>query len=199
MRRPGALVLGGLAAVVSFALTYSPYLGPFARRGTGPLPELLPIVLPQVVAGGLLAAGSLGLPQSVRAARTGVIGQYLSIASFAVVAVSPLPLWLAIGTPTLGPMFALVAVGYLGLVGVLLGTGLLAKRLTAMGVVSRPEGLIVALLGPLGLAGYWLLGRGLAATLPPPIFGPTLVLGPIGVAWIVLGYRLSDGPNTGEP
>lgn len=59
MRRHGAVVLGGTVGVVSTTLTYSPYIGPFARRGTGPLPDVLLIAMAQVVAGGLLAAGCM--------------------------------------------------------------------------------------------------------------------------------------------
>lgn len=183
-------LLGGIVAVLASALTYSSYIGPFARTNTGPLPDLLPIIGTQVLAGTLLAVGTLGLPQSVRGSRFGFVGQYLSAISFLVVALFPLPVWQAVGTPTFGPLFILTVIGYLGVIGLACGMGLLAIQLSRTPLISSREALGIAAAVPIGCAGYWFFGQSFG-TVPPLIFGAPLIFVPVGLAWLLLGYRLS--------
>lgn len=189
-------MLGGLLAVLSTLLTYSPYVGPFARDHTGPLPAVLPIVVTQVTAGLLLAVACLALPSSVLATRSGTVGRYLSASGFVLVGLFVLPAWVLLGTPTFGPGLAVTGVGYLGSLVLALGTVLLARGLAAAGILARAGALALALALPLGGAGYWLLGRAVSADIPPPIFGPTLFLAPLGLAWVLVGYRVGRrGPS----
>lgn len=90
----------------------------------------------------------------------------------------------------------LVGVSYLGLTGAVVGTALLAKGLTEVSVISRAEGLFIAGLAPFAVGGYAVLGETVTASLPPLIFGLTLILGPLGVAWIVIGYHASASLST---
>jgi len=193
-RRTGiVLAVGGLGAILSTVLAYSPYIGPLARSHTGPLPELQWIILTQLVGSGLLATGCLGLPAPVRKSRRGLVGQVLVIISFIIVSLFPLPIWVLVGTPSFGPLLVMMVLGHGGIVGLAFGMGALADPLSRVAGLSTlmTSGLAVSV--PVGVGGYWLLDALLAVSSPPLLFGATLFLGPAGAAWIIIGTALIFG------
>lgn len=188
-RTGGVAVLGGLLSVLATALTYGPYVGPFARTTPEPMSGTGPVIVAQAVAGLLLVVACLGLPRPVRATRSGRVGQYLCAGSLVAVSLFPLPALAVLGGG-LTPVLLTTAVGYLGALGVAVGTALLARRLAEAAVLSRAGALGLALSLPLGAGGYWLLGRIVPGDLPTPVFGPVLFLAPFGLAWVLVGYRM---------
>lgn len=140
-----------------------------------------------LVAWGLLLWGLFGLRASGREAgdrlwRAGIVlmGIGLALATIGFVPETFAPLFGLMGLANLGGM----TIGLGVLVFMPVGAVVLGAALFRAGAVSRPGAILLIVAGPSILAAMF------AGGMVPPIVGGLLFAGPLGAAWIVIGYDL---------